>query len=221
MVNRDTPIRDKIQTLRKEYQSGFILHEDTVSPDPHDLFSQWFDIAIKAEIIEPNAMVLATVAPDGRPSARVVLMKDLTHEGIGFYSNYQSRKGLELVVNSSAAVVFFWAELERQVRIEGVVAPISREQSEQYFSSRPRGSQLGAASSSQSQVISGREVLELEHARLNHLYQDSSIPCPPHWGGYLLKPVAYEFWQGKENRLHDRLRYRRQESQWLIERLAP
>ena len=221
MVNRDGNIKEKIQNLRKEYQSGFLLHEDTVSADPHDLFSQWFDVAIKSGIIEPNAMVLATATSDGRPSARVVLMKDLTQDGIGFYSNYQSRKGLELAANRHAAVVFFWAELERQVRIEGTVMPISREKSEQYFSSRPRGSQLGAASSSQSQTVAGREVLEHEHARLNNLYQENAIPCPPHWGGYILKPDTYEFWQGKENRLHDRIRYRYQELHWLIERLAP
>ena len=221
MSNRDTEIKEKIQALRKEYQSGFLLDEGTMSPDPHDLFSQWFDVAIKADLLEPNAMVLATVGADGRPSARVVLMKEFSQEGIGFYSNYHSRKGLELAKNDQAAVVFFWAELERQVRIEGQVSLLSRDKSESYFNSRPRGSQLGAASSNQSQTISGREVLEYEHARLDNLYQSSAIPCPPHWGGYLLKPHTYEFWQGKENRLHDRIRYRRERLTWLIERLAP
>ncbi len=211
----------EIADLRKEYiQRG--LSEADLDPDPIVQFRCWFDEAYAAGLPEPNAMTLATATNDGRPSARVVLLKGYDQRGFVFFTNYESRKGQELAENPWAALVFFWAGLERQVRIEGHVAPISAPESDAYFRSRPRGSRLGAWTSPQSQVIESREVLERRLQKLTEQYADQEVPRPSHWGGYRVEPLMIEFWQGRPNRLHDRLRYRwLSEGGWQIERLAP
>jgi pyridoxamine 5'-phosphate oxidase len=207
--------------LRKEYmQRG--LHESDVDADPFRQFAAWFDEARAASPLEPNAMALATVGADGRPSLRMVLLKGIDDRGFVFYTNYASRKGRELADTPWAALTFFWPEMERQIRIEGRVETVSIEESDSYFHSRPVGSQLSASASRQSEVISGREVLEERVAELAAQYQNEEIPRPDNWGGFRVIPDAIEFWQGRANRLHDRLRYRLLASSgWQIERLSP
>lgn len=210
---------DHIAALRQEYRL-FELTEDAVLPDPMQQFSAWFNDAEAAAIHEANAMALATTSVDGQPSARTVLLKGLD-PGFVFYTNYESRKGQDLTANPKAALLFFWKELERQVRIEGEVAKISREETARYFASRPVGSRLGALASPQSTVVSDRQSLE---ARFDDAaaYADDEVPLPDFWGGYRLTPTLFEFWQGRPNRLHDRLRYVPAEAgRWRIERLAP
>lgn len=210
-----------IADLRREYtQHG--LSESEVAADPFAQFRAWFDHALAAQLPEPNAMTLATATPDGKPSARVVLLKGFDQRGFVFYTNYQSRKGNEIEGSRWAALVFFWPELERQVRVEGRVERVSPQESDDYFASRPAGSRLGAWVSPQSQVISGRDVLEQRLSAFTSQFEDQDIPRPQHWGGYRVVPTAIEFWQGRPNRLHDRLRYRLNDDQrWILERLAP
>jgi pyridoxamine 5'-phosphate oxidase len=210
-----------IADLRREYtQRG--LNEAEVDPDPFIQFRAWFDQALQANLPEPNAMTLATATPDGKPSARVVLLKSFDDRGFMFYTNYLSRKGGEIEDNPWAALVFFWPEMERQVRIEGRIERATAQESDAYFASRPIGSRLGALASPQSQVIADRRLLEERLAVLTRTYQEQPIPRPPHWGGYRVIPTAIEFWQGRPNRLHDRLRYRLTPEQgWMLERLAP
>ena len=207
--------------LRKEYmQRG--LDEGDVDTNPFRQFAAWFDEARAASSIEPNAMALATVGADGRPSLRMVLLKGADERGFVFYTNYESRKGRELADTPWAALTFFWPEMERQIRIEGRVEPVSAEESDAYFHSRPVGSQLSASASRQSAVIAGREELEQRVAALSAQYQNQEIPRPETWGGFRVIPDAIEFWQGRANRLHDRLRYRLLASGgWQIERLSP
>jgi pyridoxamine 5'-phosphate oxidase len=213
--------------LRQEY-AKHELTSDLVEDDPIEQFQDWFGEALDAEVEEPNAMTLATASPDGTPSARVVLLKGVDERGFVFYSNYESQKGRELAQNPNAALVFWWEPLERQVRIKGTVERLPGDESTDYFHSRPRGSQLGAWASPQSHVIDSREVLEENLQEVQETYEDEeTIPRPSHWGGYVVRPREVEFWQGRPNRLHDRLRYRRTgEGEgagdgWTIERLAP
>ncbi len=206
--------------LRKSYERAE-LSEDASHADPFVQFEQWLQEAIAAEVPEPNAMTLATVAGNMRPSTRVVLIKGFDARGIVWYTNYDSRKGQELAGNPWAALQFHWVELERVVRIEGLVEKVDATESDAYFKSRPLDSRIGAWASPQSQVISGRGVLIANAARYaaQFLLQP---PRPPHWGGYRLKPDSWQFWQGRKNRLHDRLRYTRDgDMPWLRERLAP
>jgi len=207
--------------LRQEYkQQG--LQESNVDRNPIVQFERWFNQALQAQLREPNAMTLATVTAAGKPAARVVLLKGFDRRGFVFYTNYTSRKGQELAQTPFAALVFWWADLERQVRIEGAVEKVSAQESDAYFRSRPRGSRLGAWASDQSQVVPDRATLEARLRTLEQKYQGQEIPRPPHWGGYRVIPTVVEFWQGRPNRLHDRLRYSRQAGNgWLLERLAP
>ena len=209
-----------IAHLRREYARAR-LDERDVDPDPLVQFHKWFDDARRAELPEPNAMTLATATPGGVPSARMVLLKAADERGFTFFTDYRSRKGQELEANPHAALVFFWGELERQVRITGTVSRVSREETEAYFRTRPRESRLGAWSSHQSTVLAGRETLEARLREVAARHPGDEVPTPPHWGGYLLKADALEFWQGRESRLHDRVRYQREAGGWRIERLSP
>lgn len=209
--------------LREQYVQAELTVAH-VADDPIEQFRRWFNDAVDAELDEPNAMTLATAAPDGSPSARIVLLKGLDQRGFMFYTNYESRKALELEQNPKAALVFGWIRLERQVRVEGTVERLSDDESTEYFEDRPRGSQLGAWASPQSQVVENREVLEQNLEEVKREYDETeSVPRPPHWGGFVVDPTQIEFWQGRPNRLHDRLRYRRDtpDDEWILERLAP
>ena len=213
-------ISSSIADLRKSYERAE-LSEDASHADPLKQFEQWLQEAIAAQVPEPNAMTLATVGPDLRPSTRVVLIKGCDERGIVWYTNYDSRKGRELAGNPCAALQFHWVELERTVRIEGRVEKTSAEESDAYFHSRPLDSRIGAWASPQSEVISGRSVLVANAAKYSAQFL-LNPPRPPHWGGYRLVPDQWQFWQGRRSRLHDRLRYLRQaDGAWLRERLAP
>jgi pyridoxamine 5'-phosphate oxidase len=198
------------------------LDEGLIDRNPISQFQSWFDDAISAKLPMPDAMSLATVTPDGRPTARMVLLKQVDADGFVFFTNYQSSKARQLEINPYAALVFYWPQLERQVRIEGKVNKISAEESAAYFKTRPRESQIGAWASPQSEVISAREVLEQRAHELASQYCDREIDCPTHWGGFRLKPDRIEFWKGRVGRLHDRILYELQPDEtWTIKRLAP
>lgn len=209
-----------IADLRKDYTLQS-LDESDVYADPFQQFQYWFEQAVAAELPEPNAMTVATATPDGIPSARILLLKGFDERGFVFFTNYESHKGQELTANPHAAIVFLWAELERQVRIQGTVEKASESESDGYFYSRPLGSRYGAWVSEQSSVIPNRAALEERLKSLEAEYPDGNIPRPPHWGGYRLKPTVIEFWQGRPSRLHDRLRYRLDNGTWILDRLAP
>ncbi|MEH2074515.1 MAG: pyridoxamine 5'-phosphate oxidase [Nostoc sp.] len=210
-----------IADLRKDYTLEG-LSELEVDLNPFIQFKKWFDQALAGQLPEPNAMTIATVTPDGKPSARMVLLKDFDERGFAFFTNYNSRKGQELAENPLAALVFWWAELERQVRICGYVEKVSKTESDQYFDTRPVNSRLGAWVSNQSEVIESREVLERRLQELYSKYENQEIPRPPHWGGLRVIPTEIEFWQGRSSRLHDRLLYSRLDNgTWKIERLSP
>jgi pyridoxamine 5'-phosphate oxidase len=198
------------------------LRRSDLDPDPIKQFANWFTAAIEAQIRDVNAMSLATVSNQGRPSVRIVLLKGFDEDGFVFFTNYDSEKGCELAANPYAALGFYWIELDRQVRISGKTGKTSREESERYFHSRPPGSQLGAWASKQSEIIDARRILDARMAQMTERFAGKPIPLPPHWGGYRLKPDQMEFWQGRTNRLHDRFRYRlHPDGSWLIERLSP
>jgi len=208
-----------IAELRQEYMRAG-LAEAQADPDPLRQFERWFDDAVRAKLPLPNAMTLATTAAGGAPTARIVLLKGIDHGGFVFYTNYRSRKGQEIEAKSSACLLFLWSDLERQVRIEGAVEKVSASESNEYFVTRPLGARLSAWASNQSEIVASRQVLEraMEEARRRH---GDNPPRPPHWGGYRLLPRAIEFWQGRADRLHDRLLYERAGAGWKIQRLAP
>src|SRR6186997_1669821 len=209
-----------IADLRKEYKLRSLLESD-VDPDPIQQFQHWWNEALMSNIEEPNAMTLATSDKHGKPSARIVLLKGLSNDGFVFFTNYESRKGNELKENPFASLLFFWKELERQVRIEGTVTKTDEEKSNEYFLSRPDLSKIGAWSSAQSKVIESRDELEKNVLKYQQQFTGGLIPRPPHWGGYVVKPTLIEFWQGRPSRLHDRIQYTLSNDKWIIVRLAP
>ncbi len=215
-------MNSSIADLRQNYALAGLAKAD-LDLDPIKQFQVWFQQALDADVIEPNAMTLATATPEGRPTARIVLLKGVSEAGFVFYTNYESQKGQQLINNPYAALVFLWQKLERQVRIEGKVEQLSTTESAEYFHSRPQGSQLGAWASDQSRIISSREVLEQKLADLKQQYSDdTTVPLPEHWGGFRVIPHRIEFWQGRPSRLHDRLVYDLQgDGSWMINRLAP
>lgn len=210
-----------IADLRQNYTLAGLAEAD-LNSNPIEQFNLWFQQALDADLIEPNAMTLATATPKGKPTARIVLLKGVSDRGFVFYTNYESQKGQQLIANPYAALVFLWDKLERQVRIEGKVEQLSSSESAVYFHSRPKASQIGAWASDQSQVIANREVLEKKLASLEEQYQGQEIPLPQHWGGFRVVPNRIEFWQGRPSRLHDRLVYNLEaDGNWSISRLAP
>lgn len=220
MGNHNTD-RPDVESLRREYTRDGIS-EDSVLNNPIDQFALWFEDALVTGQTDANAMTLSTATPDGKPSSRIVLVKGFDKQGFRFYTNYSSRKGWDLEVNPHAALCFYWPALERQVRIEGTVTKLDREESASYFKSRPRDSKIGAWASEQSSEIAGREKLEERFQTLRDKFEGMEIPLPEKWGGYLLRPAHIEFWQGRAGRLHDRILYTRQDEEgWRISRLSP
>ncbi|MCZ2299768.1 MAG: pyridoxamine 5'-phosphate oxidase [Chitinophagales bacterium] len=209
-----------IAAIRTNYSKASFTEQDAAY-SPFEQFKKWWNEAIHSNIHEVNAMTLATVNAKGTPSARIVLLKDFNEHGFVFFTNYQSDKGKEIAQNSNVALVFFWKELERQVRIEGIAEKISNEESDAYFNSRPIGSRIGAWASHQSAVIPYREVIEQNEKKYAEIFGTENVPRPDYWGGYCVKPNLIEFWQGRPNRLHDRLQYTLENNIWMMERLAP
>ena len=212
---------NSIADIRKDYKLQTLSEKD-VLPDPFGQFDKWWGEALRADIDEANAMTLATASADGMPDARIVLLKGFDERGFTFFTNYNSSKGLELLENPRASLVFFWKELERQVRISGLVSLVSGKESDDYFNSRPEGSRIGAWASPQSEVIESREWLEENEKKLHEQFSGAPVNRPLHWGGYRVKPTRVEFWQGRPSRLHDRILFSlRENGHWAIERLAP
>ncbi len=209
-----------IRDIRQEYTLGG-MDDSYLQKNPFVLFDSWFREAVDAHINEPSAMALSTLGTDGYPQSRIVLLKGYGDEGFSFFTNYESQKGNALAQHPKASLLFFWPELQRQIRITGNVAKTSVEESEEYFRSRPRGSRLGAWTSEQSQEIPSRKTLEERYDAFDRKFPEDDIPKPPHWGGYRLTPLTFEFWQGRESRLHDRISFRIENGKWKTARLAP
>ncbi len=206
--------------IRQNYQKATLSKTD-VFVNALDQFSKWMDEALNAEVMEPNCMFLSTVDESGQPSTRAVLLKEVNNKGFVFFTNYESKKALDIEQNNKVSLTFFWQELERQVRIEGIAQKISEEESEAYFVNRPRESQIGAWASPQSKIIPNRPILESKVEDFTKLFENKAVPKPAFWGGYLVKPNTIEFWQGRLSRLHDRIKFTAKDNAWLIERLAP
>lgn len=215
-----TELHHKIKTIRTDYSKHQLL-EESVDPNPFIQFQTWLKEAVDSGDQHANAMVLSTVNENNIPSSRVLLLKDISHDGFTFYTNYSSKKADDMNHNPHVAMLFFWEKLERQVRIEGSVLLLSEPESKDYFNIRPRESQIAAWVSNQSKVINNRKELDVSFAYFANLYENKEVPKPPHWGGYVLVPNKMEFWQGRENRLHDRIQYSKVKDNWKIERLAP
>ena len=213
-------LRTYINSLRHDFTKQ-MLDKTDVNTDPVLQFEKWFKEAVDAKVNEPNAMSISTVSAEGKPSSRIVLLRNFDQDGFVFYSNYNSRKGMEIHANPYASLLFFWPELERQVRIEGVLKKQSPEESNLYFNSRPRESKLGAWTSEQSKKIESRAVLDRAYAENEKKYPGNEVPRPAFWGGYVLIPESIEFWQGRASRLHDRILYSREGKSWKIDRLSP
>jgi len=211
---------EQIQELRRNYKLKSLDQKD-VNENPFEQFSEWFEATLNSSLPEPNAMILATASKDGKPSVRTLLLKGFDDRGFIFYTNYNSRKGKEIEENNNASMLFFWAELERQIRIEGKVEKISPDESYKYFKTRPYKSRVGAWASDQSETITSRLVIIKKFIKFLLKFHSKDIPLPPFWGGYILKPDVFEFWQGRANRLHDRVRYMKENGKWKIERLSP
>lgn len=211
---------DDLSKMRQEYESD-PLDEQQMAADPLETFTEWMYDAIAFGLKEPNAMTVATATPDGKPSVRVVLLKEVELEGFVFFTNYQSRKGMELSANPFAAVVFDWHDMARQVRVEGRVEKLSPEASDAYFKERPQNAQIGAWASPQSRIVRDRAEIEQLQLEITHRFAGNEVTRPPHWGGYLIRPEVIEFWQGRANRLHDRIVYYKTEEGWSKHRLAP
>ncbi|MER3428490.1 MAG: pyridoxamine 5'-phosphate oxidase [Pyrinomonas sp.] len=213
-------VKEILFSIRRDY-SGKPLDERSVLRDPLKQLEAWLKEAVESEALEPNAMILATSSPEGAPSARAVLVRGLDERGLVFYTNYRSRKAQEIFANPRASGLFFWPELNRQVRIEGAVERVSAEESDAYFRSRPRDSQIAAWASEQSAPVESRQALEEAFAKMKASFGSGDVPRPPFWGGFRLVPARFEFWQGRENRLHDRILYLKEGDSWIIKRLAP
>jgi len=209
-----------LRDLRTNYRK-FGLDESSLNKDPLAHLNEWLKDAIEGKGLDPTAMVLSTIDQNGNPESRVVLLKELTSEGLVFYTNYNSKKGQHIAVNHNVSVVFFWAETERQVRIKGIAEKVSEADSVAYFLSRPLESQIGAWASPQSQIIENRGVLDENYSQYLQYFQSKELKKPPYWGGFLIRPQYFEFWQGRENRLHDRIEFHLRDQGWIIDRLAP
>ncbi len=211
---------DSLHQMRQEYAAGS-LNESNMPHNPMEVFNVWLDFAINSGLTEPNAMTVATATPDGKPSARVVLLKEVNDKGFVFFTNYMSRKGRELIVNPEVAIVFDWHDLERQVRVEGRAEKLSAEESEAYFNERPEDAKIGAWASPQSKIVKDREELEKLQEEIVEQFEDMPVHRPSHWGGYLIRPSVIEFWQGRPSRMHDRIVYYKTKDGWTMHRLAP
>jgi pyridoxamine 5'-phosphate oxidase len=209
-----------LKKLRNDFSKQTLSKKDLVS-DPFQQLKTWIDEAVKGEVLEPIATTISTVSKYGQPSSRIVYVRDIPENGLVFFTNYHSKKGTDLSINAHACMNFFWPELERQIRVEGIIEKVEDAVSDDYFNARPKSSQVGAWASHQSEKLSSREELEQRVAELTKKYENTDVPRPPHWGGYILVPHYFEFWQGRPSRLHDRIAYSREEESWQIDRLNP
>lgn len=213
-------LRNYLNQIRRDFADKS-LEEKSVKENPLLQFSTWFEEAVNAQILDPYAMLISTVDETGQPHTRVVYLRNISEEGMIFYTNYNSQKGKNISASNKIAITFFWVELERQIRIEGMVKKVSEELSDKYFAARPRESQLGAWASNQSETIKNRAELEENLKLYTEKFKNSDVPRPPHWGGYIVEPTKFEFWQGRPSRLHDRLIYAKNNNDWIISRVAP